>query len=91
MQRRPLIYGDGHIRELGAGDVPWPLTATMMAFLSHCSVSPEGQPLWDGQPWGGVSMDYITGDYVADDYVEPFVVLSTGYVADEYVESDYFG
>lgn len=47
------------------------ITPAMIEFLSHCSVSPSGQPLWDGQPWGfAPSADYMQPDYVDNDYVD---------------------
>ena len=70
MQRRPLVHINGTVHELPVGDVPLPFTQTMLDFLSHCSVSPTGQPLWDGLPWGGVSLDYVLTGYVNDGYVE---------------------
>lgn len=50
--RRPLVHITGTVKELPTGDIPYPFTQTMLDFLSHCSVSSEGLPLWDGQPWG---------------------------------------
>lgn len=43
-------------------------------FMSRCSVSPAGLPLWDGATWPGggvipVISDYMIVDYVAADYV----------------------
>jgi hypothetical protein len=49
--RKPLVLISAIPQELPTGDTLYPLTATMLAFLSHCSVSGEGMPLWDGQPW----------------------------------------
>jgi hypothetical protein len=49
--RKPLVIVSGTVQEISASDTLYPLTATMLAFLSHCSVSGDGMPLWDGQPW----------------------------------------
>ena len=72
MTRRPLVNVNGVVHELPQGDLPYPFTQTMLDFLSHCSVSATGEPLWDGVPFllGLPGNVYVVTGYVENGYVD---------------------
>ncbi len=67
--RRPLVNITGTVHEFPTGDVPYPFTQTMLDFLSHCSVSVDGQPLWNGLPWGSEPSDGIGSMVVGSTFI----------------------